>query len=1417
MVDSKGDVATGFPGDCSTNAYVLEGFSHVVYMVWTVAGGSAGNEAATVSRLKNAEKELRSQSLVSLDLETNELFTFHRLIDFKEDGKNIYNRLAKVLRQNQCIISFKSALRATELLKDEHSRLRAFFLSAAFSALKPNFIDERSSLSLGTRTFIRTQTSTDARTWDSPEMSGRTSHQLDMINLQLLSNGQLFVVNTSRKPKHFQAVSEILQQMVSAGKSPSLDTGILCLVPTGQMARYSNGQIVSDSLETMDLSRPEIAQSSLRSRDMYDARLRVWKERLSFWFAEQGVPHSGSIEDYWVEVEVLLSQNFEKEAADAQVTDIDQLVWKKFFWPARFCFYAHERVAHTPMKGGIPEEDPIEFLHDWLLRSEERARAIPARDSSRPIEYGNDQEHDMADNMEDYVGFGNTPQMHNTFSAALPPSHMMYPTPPDVSFMHATPGMSSVDGIGMTPAETLRPGPAGAEHLQDIEMLNHIDASGVGTGTYDEDLFEDLPTDRFGVVGTTDEPDWDFFEQQNVSFGDRAQESGRHEILTQDNAIEGGGVPENTATSKNDQEDEEDSMLPPQIPERVSGRTPVSSLEQTQHEALAVDSTSTVILGPATKEAQDLITTDVLTDHPASQPIESASSLEKNLAAEIWKKPPIPPNRGRRRSLYDSSEDLAAAANNDERYSANGAFWFDAGSMARPDTEKGTDGGHGNPQSQESLHDVLSRRSSSEGSNESETSSFYEVSEMDVDEDGPTTKRKWTEYEQTSTAGDLGPTAEELRIIEMDTKKLLKLLRPLNLDDTWMLNDTCGSGAPLSAPSIKSEHSAMVAQILVDQCTQTSVIPDADLRLQNGIADSSQMNTLGPLEGPYGRLEPTTISALVKMNDGTGQSDAANRLRMLERHQLSVLRGEKTLLVSSPALSLWETLNLQPKGGKKNLQAFCLHPASACLETGCDLFLARIREVYVSCNLGDHDVGQLAGTSNRGLVSWSDHDEASLTLQQSCERLGTALARLPPASNNVVIYMIHVSGSAVSLVNLVEAFCVLFVAYLKACNKQNLIELALQIIPLDFVASPDTLVIRSPQEYTNLAIEVYNRFPLSQPGDKLATCGSAAVLHDSPRRRIHFDMAGQSVSASGVGGKCLHLSYSYSGRRRWIVAAWTDERGFRALTMCYCLHETGKSSRPHSEIVQDMWEVSQELMGKEQGRWRLIVARDGCYRPSEVNEWAMQYNSNTTTTKCALTLVSVDLDPALSPQTPALQPKTTQGATPQQLLHNYGTPGSTPQGSTTSPDQYLIATPTPSGSMPVNAPTPPEVAFEPNNEADLTVQDTTEESWSVLLPFGLNQSQEVLRCRPAMLTGYILKRRGVRDEDGLSQLEVNLIHTSTSQSPAAREELLKDVLGQYRGLVTLARTRGCIDPVQDVVPWHVATSIKGARVLNKWM
>lgn len=81
-----------------------------------------------------------------------------------------------------------------------------------------------------------------------------------------------------------------------------------------------------------------------------------------------------------------------------------------------------------------------------------------------------------------------------------------------------------------------------------------------------------------------------------------------------------------------------------------------------------------------------------------------------------------------------------------------------------------------------------------------------------------------------------------------------------------------------------------------------------------------------------------------------------------------------------------------------------------------------------------------------------------------------------------------------------------------------------------------------------------------------------------------------------------------------------------------------------------------------------------------------------------------------------------------------------------------------------------------------------------------------------LCSGYLLKRLGARDEDGLLTCGVNLIY---AQRPF--EAVLKEVLEMYGRLATLARIRGIVDPVKSILPWHVAAAVKAHTALGATM
>ena len=185
----------------------------------------------------------------------------------------------------------------------------------------------------------------------------------------------------------------------------------------------------------------------------------------------------------------------------------------------------------------------------------------------------------------------------------------------------------------------------------------------------------------------------------------------------------------------------------------------------------------------------------------------------------------------------------------------------------------------------------------------------------------------------------------------------------------------------------------------------------------------------------------------------------------------------------------------------------------------------------------------------------------------------------------------------------------------------------------------------------------------------------------------------------------------------------------------------------------------------------------------------------------ALSLIAVDVSPSLCFSSAQLIDSHPNSAAIASGL--YTTPGSTPQASMLSPDQYGTVTP-PGGIGQVNAPTPTSTAFDQDTDARLV--DVTSETWGVSMAQALKHTNGQTSVYPALASGFIVKRAGPRDEDRLIAMGVDVVY---AQRPY--EGLLKDLLGMYGSLGTLARARGLVDPVRGVLPWHVAA----ARIPNK--
>ena len=157
-------------------------------------------------------------------------------------------------------------------------------------------------------------------------------------------------------------------------------------------------------------------------------------------------------------------------------------------------------------------------------------------------------------------------------------------------------------------------------------------------------------------------------------------------------------------------------------------------------------------------------------------------------------------------------------------------------------------------------------------------------------------------------------------------------------------------------------------------------------------------------------------------------------------------------------------------------------------------------------------------------------------------------------------------------------------------------------------------------------------------------------------------------------------------------------------------------------------------------------------------------------------------------------------------------PSNTPTVAMFSPEQSGYGSNSGVWNTAANPSTPTVASFE--HDLDARLVDITEETWG-LVTCSTSSGPNIDSEAPPLHSGYLMKRMGPQNQDGLLTCEVCLLY---AQRPC--EALLKEVLQMYSSLATLARIRGIVDPLKSLLPWHIAAASKAHTALElamRWM
>ncbi|KAK8182428.1 mediator complex subunit 13 C-terminal-domain-containing protein [Phyllosticta citribraziliensis] len=463
-------------------------------------------------------------------------------------------------------------------------------------------------------------------------------------------------------------------------------------------------------------------------------------------------------------------------------------------------------------------------------------------------------------------------------------------------------------------------------------------------------------------------------------------------------------------------------------------------------------------------------------------------------------------------------------------------------------------------------------------------------------------------------------------------------------------------------------------------------------------------------------------------------------------------RGDDLWDVLPPALSFWEPLGLAPASGPKNIVAYSVYPANPDLNDAVSGFLDSISMSYEAAKFGSHIRGPaLDNSEGDGLVpatiSNVDGDAWRITahsciqaMRDACATLGRVLSRINykhfvkaedgAQADAIVIYLVNPFSNPQHTWQLCSAFWALFQAYGPpvsiATTENSKPDVVLQLVPIKYIASFEAPIILEPALLTKMAREVYDRCPpksLSDDPTALSIRTAPSIqLEETLPRNIPFRLTVDPPSNLLQENSYIHVGYSISFDGSWITAAWTDNAGKHQTTVSYCL-----VNRSFIEVAREIYQTSLEIMQARRVTWRLCIARAGVMEREEVETW-QSLLAIPSPLFIGAALISVEPNPVFTITTPLPGLTTAQNQSSNSV--GVSTPG-TPQPGV-SPDQH--------GFTPAVTPSESTAAADPSADPEARLVDVTDESWGVILQHRLHNSNSTVEFRPALASGYLVKR-----------------------------------------------------------------------------
>ncbi|KUJ23142.1 uncharacterized protein LY89DRAFT_635345 [Mollisia scopiformis] len=1338
--------------------------------------------------------------------------------------------------------------------KDVHE----YFVSAVLGSVAYLLVRESGLVPLNSRTLIL-NASKSLR--PSLLKSGNTSCntiELATLDVSLTSLGSLVVKAITDPAPGLQALvsrSSLLDwaEQVTSGTA-------LWLAPSGIAARFHSLPDEDRHPSTSSIARLQDSPGTQRNSGFNSLSVKSWQSKCLEWLSVKGLDPILLEAGGWVFVQVHGGQSPYSTSDYESNPMLEDLTVVP--WPALLCFQPSNsrNLDHESRKGtDSASRDPISFSEEWFKGRDERASVSNKRLKERQIAEAQSSEQAAVD--------ARAMQSHLYSPVALrrgSNAGAMYPTPPDAphQIVGATP---TFDGTVSTPgnqhpnAQVDTGQPPQTSNDVDTEMWSSGKKEQAPATTHyheheadNDNLFGDLGGDLLFGNDITD-ADFSFFDQPDEVGFDQKQAS----PTPVGPPVSKENIPSDTGLVG----DNSHAELSPK-PDLSEPEPSPAAVESNQIDSIMENADGAFI--PDTPKDARIDTSTKLPSSTANAPFDKEAVFKLLVKAHSDDQAHGQPRRTSQFNKIDFETSLQAV---NEKYDSNGLFSFKL-PKSRPHEDFSqlpqTKYLNGRRKTQDRTSEmghiarILMERSSLNQPATDEPMDYLvdtnfasPISEQDDSShttDNPTLpqrvgmKRKWEESNGDEITSSFDALAMDLeRSVSTPQSATGSQLPLLDADPAdWSLTTYFTSVEPDVQSTILSDHERIAtAQILADQAVSATLkfpgVPGSEL-VQHKASSTRKLiqKLVKTTKCCLKEINPCTMRALI---DIQGIPVLSQGLRLAQRPmpnprgpnnvdgtrsnnpfaipppQLEIRRSDSKLSILPAAISFWENLGLGPAKGAKDVSAVCIWPSFSGVQANANTFLDQMRSIYESSRLGNHD-RLVTKDLHNGLLPFAVDLQQQNRVQQMASlrdmtgKLSKVLSALAVEEKNLVVYFVYPPDNNALLVQICSAFQHLFNLYRKSLSEKKINvsnELVLQLIPLDFISSSTSIAVPLPSQYFRLALEVYDRCV-----DFASSSSSPAIMLEQPLpRNIDFKLNANPSASLLQENTCLHVAYAQSIDDRWITAAWTDNRGTQQMTASYCL---GRKNEPistaFSVIAHEIWETTLDFISSKKIHWRIMIARVGVMDPSEIDFWT-GLAATESDAQISITLITVQTDPSL------------------RLLPAPVTIG--PNGNSTNSNVTPVSTPQafqPSVVSPDNAPTPVRentysaaaVEGQPEPDSDARLIDYTDQNWGIVLSHRLNNSNSLMELNLALISGYLVKRGGTNSDDPPIVMEVNVVHSEVLGNPRTfHESLLREILGYYRGLGTLARVRGMVDAVRDVRPWHIAAAEKAVKALYMLM